>query len=110
MTDTVDGYVRMATADLPRAETVHLGTGQAVSIGDLFRLCCEVTGTDAEVVSDAERIRPTASEVQVLLSDPSRAKNLLEWQADTTLRDGLAETARWLKPRTDAHLATRYQR
>lgn len=110
VTDTVDGFIRMATAGLPRGETVHLGTGHAVSIGDLFRLCCEVTGTDAEVVSDAERIRPTASEVQVLLSDPSRAKELLEWQADTTLREGLAETARWLKPRTDAHHATRYQR
>ncbi|MPY97986.1 MAG: SDR family NAD(P)-dependent oxidoreductase [Actinophytocola sp.] len=110
VTDTVDGYVRMATAGLPRGETVHLGTGQAVSISDLFRLCCEVTGTDAEVVSDAERIRPTASEVQVLLSDPSRAKDLLKWQADTTLREGLAETARWLKPRTDADRASRYQR
>ncbi|WP_034270585.1 SDR family NAD(P)-dependent oxidoreductase [Haloechinothrix halophila] len=110
VTDTVDGYVRMATADLPRGETVHLGTGEAVSIGDLFALCCEATGTDAEVVSDTERIRPEASEVQVLLSDPSGAKELLEWQAGTTLREGLAETVRWLTPRTDPHRATRYQR
>lgn len=110
VTDTVDGYVRIATADLPPGETIHLGTGQTVSIGDLFTLCCEVTGTDADVVSDTERIRPPASEVEVLLSDPSRAKDVLEWQAGTTLRDGLAETMRWLEPRIDAHRATRYQR
>jgi len=110
VTDTVDGFIRMATTDLPPGETIHLGTGQTVSIADLFTLCCEVTGTNADVIADAERIRPTASEVQVLLSDPSKAKHLLEWQAGTTLRDGLAETLRWLTPRADTHRAAWYQR
>ncbi|GAA5125528.1 SDR family NAD(P)-dependent oxidoreductase [Haloechinothrix salitolerans] len=108
--DTVDGYVRIATANLSPGETVQLGTGETVSIGDLFTLCCEVTGADAEVLTDVERVRPEASEVQVLLSDPSRAKERLAWRPNTTLRDGLAETARWLKPRLDVHKAMRYQR
>lgn len=110
VTDTVDSFIRMATTDLSPGETIHLGTGQTVSIADLFTMCCEVTGTNAEVSADAERIRPTASEVQVLLSDPSKAKDLLEWQAGTTLRDGLAETLRWLEPRADTHRAAWYQR
>lgn len=108
--DTVDGFVSMATADLEPGELVHLGTGTSVSIGELFQLCCDVMETDAEVVTDEKRLRPEAGEVQVLLSDPSRAKDLLKWQADTTLREGLCDTARWLRPRVDAHRAVRYQR
>lgn len=108
--DTVDGFVRMATARLAPGSVVQLGTGQAVSVGELFTLCCEVTGVDATVVEDPERVRPPASEVQVLLSEPGRAKELLGWQAVRTLTDGLAATARWLAPRVDPARAARYQR
>lgn len=110
VTDTVDGFIRMATAELPRGSLIQLGTGQSVSIGELFELCCEVTGVDAEVVIDAKRVRPEASEVQTLLSDPSRARQELGWLASWSLKDGLAETSKWLEPRADAERAARYQR
>lgn len=110
VTDTVDGFVRMSTSDLPPGALVQLGTGQSVSIGELFELCSKVTEVEAEVVTDAQRVRPDASEVQVLLSEPSRAKEQLGWQATWTLEDGLAETARWLAPRVDAQRAARYHR
>lgn len=110
VTDTVDGFIRTAMSDLEPGSLVQLGTGQTASIGELFRLCCEVTGVEADVVTDAERVRPEASEVHVLLSEPSRAKEMLGWQATWTLVDGLAETAQWLAPRVDADRAARYQR
>lgn len=108
--DTVDGFVRMPSSALPRGSLVQLGTGQAVSIGELFELCCKVTEVDASVVTDSERVRPDASEVQVLLSDPTRAKETLGWEPTRTLEDGLADTARWLAPRVDAQRAARYHR
>ncbi|WP_053205894.1 SDR family NAD(P)-dependent oxidoreductase [Jiangella muralis] len=108
--DTVDGFVRMGASTLPAGSVVQLGTGTTVSIGDLFTLCCEVVGTEAEAISEAERVRPEASEVQVLLSDASRAKRELRWQASTPLTEGLAATARWLEPRVHAELTARYQR
>ncbi|WP_222851110.1 SDR family NAD(P)-dependent oxidoreductase [Phytoactinopolyspora mesophila] len=110
VTDTVDGFVRMATSDLAPGSLIQLGTGHAVSIGELFDLCCEVTARRARVVTDRERLRPAESEVQVLLSEPSQAKEELGWQASCSLRDGLAETARWLEPRIDPERAVRYQR
>lgn len=108
--DTVDGFVRMANTDLLRGTLVHLGTGQAVSIGELFDLCCKVTDVEARAVTDSERVRPDASEVQVLLSDPGRAKEVLAWEPLYTLEDGLNEAARWLQPRVDAQRAARYHR
>ncbi|WP_211659012.1 SDR family NAD(P)-dependent oxidoreductase [Phytoactinopolyspora halophila] len=110
VTDTVDGFVRIATSELVSGSVLQLGTGDAVSIGELFSACCDVTGVEAQVSTDPERIRPPASEVQVLLSEPSTAKGELGWQATWTLRDGLAQTARWLEPRVDAVRAGRYQR
>lgn len=106
--DTVDGFVRMGASTLPAGSVVQLGTGTALSIGELFTVCCEVVGVDAEAVSDAERVRPASSEVQVLLSDPGRAGRQLGWRASTSMADGLAATAEWLAPRVDAELTARY--
>jgi NAD dependent epimerase/dehydratase len=108
--DTVDGFIRIATAELEPGGTIQLGTGAAVSVGDLVKLCQEVTGLDAEVVTDDERVRPLASEVQVLLSDPRRARELLGWVPRVDLRSGLQAVADWLTDRTDPSFAARYHR
>lgn len=97
VSDTVDGFVRAARTPGIDGETIHLGTGEAVSIGDLFTTACAALGVSATVRQDAQRLRPEASEVQVLLSDPGLAKRRLDWQAQVSLADGLAQTAAWLE-------------
>lgn len=108
--DTVDGFVRMATAELAPGEVVQLGTGRSLSVGDLLEACCAVVGRSVPVVTEAERVRPAASEVQVLLSDPTRAATALGWKPQVGLEEGLARTAEWLRPRVDPRSAARYQR
>ncbi len=49
------------------------------------------------VVEDAARVRPEASEVMVLQSDPALARELLGWVAATSLEDGLRATIEWLR-------------
>lgn len=110
VTDTVDAFVKIATADLPPGDVVQLGTGDAISIGELFQVCCDVTHTIAGIEPDPERVRPDASEVQVLLSDPSKASDVLGWQPSTSLVEGLNHTASWLRPRVDPARAARYHR
>ena len=110
VSDTVEGFLAIAAADLEPGATIHLGTGDAVSIGDLFALCCEVTGSSAEPVVDRERVRPTGSEVEVLQSDPSVAADRLGWKPSVSLADGLARTAAWLEGRVDAVQAAHYHR
>jgi NAD dependent epimerase/dehydratase len=108
--DTVDGFVRIAEADLPPGDVVQLGTGRAVSIGEVLAACCDVVGRHVRARTAAERVRPAASEVQVLLSDPTRATRALGWKPAVGLEDGLARTADWLRPRVDSRTAGRYQR
>ena len=80
VSDTVDGIFRAAVADGVVGQTVHLGTGQALSVAELFHASCRVLGVEATIVQDPRRLRPDASEVMVLLSDPSLARTALDWE------------------------------
>jgi NAD dependent epimerase/dehydratase len=94
--DTCEGFVRAAIADLAKGDVVQLGTGTAISIGELFDLCVKILGVEAEVSAETERVRPDASEVQVLLSDPSQAASLLGWRPRIAIEEGLEKTAAWI--------------
>jgi len=95
--DTVDGFVRAAFAPGLEGRVVQLGTGRAESIAELFALACRVVGVDAEAKLEERRLRPDASEVMVLQSDASLAKELLGWEARVDLEEGLRQTVDWLR-------------
>jgi nucleoside-diphosphate-sugar epimerase len=78
-------------------ETIQLGTGVAISIGDLIELIRLITGQEFIVKQENNRIRPEKSEVAILLSDPNKALNLLGWSAENSLQDGLKKTIRWME-------------
>jgi UDP-glucose 4-epimerase len=106
--DTVEGFLRAGDVPAIEGEVIQLGTGRTVSIGELFTTACQVLGVSATVIHDPVRVRPKGSEVEVLLSDPSRAKEILGWEARVTLEDGLAKTADWLKDNLGLYNAERY--
>jgi UDP-glucose 4-epimerase len=97
VTDTVSGF--LAAGDRPgiEGEMIQLGTGFTHSIGEIVELARRLTGFDADVITEAERVRPERSEVMVLLSDPARARELLGWTPVVSLEDGLSRTAKWIE-------------
>lgn len=97
VSDTVDGFLRAGIASGVVGETIQLGTGRAVSIGDLFDAACGVLDVKATVTTDPRRLRPDASEVLVLESDPSLAEQKLGWRPTVTLEEGLRRTAEWMR-------------
>ncbi|OCG74858.1 GDP-mannose 4,6-dehydratase [Microbacterium sediminis] len=107
-TDTAEGFLRAAVAQVGNGEVIQLGTGRTVSIGELVDLCKAVTGSNATIETDEARIRPANSEVEILLSDPQRAKEKLGWEPAVGLEEGLKQTADWLEGRVDAETALRY--
>jgi UDP-glucose 4-epimerase len=109
VTDTVDGFVRAAIVPGLEGETIQLGTGRSESIGDLFEMAKHVLGVEATAVVDAARLRPDASEVLVLQSDPSRARERLGWEPSVTLEEGIAATIAWLRAHPDTSEPDRVQ-
>jgi len=49
-------------------------------------------------------VRPDGSEVLVLQSDPSVARERLGWEARTSLEDGLAATIDWLRTQPEGEV------
>lgn len=103
VSDTVDGFVRAATATGIDGETIQLGTGRSPTIGELVTTACKLLGADVTIRQDPKRLRPNASEVLVLESDPAKAAEKLGWRAEVSLEDGLARTAEWLRTNLSAY-------
>lgn len=95
--DTVEGFIRMAECDATIGETVNLGVGKEISIGDLAAKIIQVVGRDVEIVCEQERMRPSGSEVERLRSDNSKALRLMKWQPTLSLEEGLSETVDWVR-------------
>jgi NAD dependent epimerase/dehydratase len=108
--DTVRGFILAAESEAAVGQTVHLGTGRDVSIGELAALACRVVGVQAEIVSDDQRTRPEASEVRQLLSSPARARSLLGWEPRFSLEEGVALTAEWIRGNLAAFRAGEYSK
>ncbi len=112
VSDTADGFFKAATADIPlQGQVIQLGTGYDVTIGELVEMSAKVTGSTAEIITQDERVRPEASEVMRLLSDPSQALAELGWAPQISLEEGLRQTAEWIQARgVDASAAAKYSR
>jgi len=99
--DTVSGFLAAYRTDEIIGETVNLGTGIDISIGDLAKQIASMMDKDIEIGEDPQRIRPAKSEVERLLSNPNRMKRLTGWEAKTSLTEGLEKTIQWLSERRD---------
>ena len=108
VTDTVDGFIKAGETEGIEGAVIQLGTGNTVSIGDLFTTACRVIGVDSKVVSTENRLRPSKSEVMVLLSEPSLAWEKLGWRAEISIEEGIRKTANWLKNHLNLYDPDRY--
>jgi NAD dependent epimerase/dehydratase len=96
--DTVGGFLAAASAQpAVVGRTIQLGSGHDVSVGEIVELVGELLGRELEVETQEQRVRPPGSEVRVLVSDPSLARELCGWEATVTLRDGLRRTMEWIE-------------
>ena len=95
--DTVDGFLRAGTVPGLEGRTLHLGTGRETSIGDLARLIARLAGVEPRIEVEERRLRPSGSEVERLLADPSLAREQLGWSARVPLEEGLERTLAWLR-------------
>jgi NAD dependent epimerase/dehydratase len=108
-TDTAEGFLAVALADRTLGEVVNLGTGTEVSIGDLAKALIIASGRPAEIVVDPTRLRPGGSEVERLLSDNTKARELAGWQPRVDLDEGLRRTSAWVAEHLHLLAPERYQ-
>ena len=97
VTDTVDGYIAVTSADEAVGREVNIASGSEVSIGELARTIIGIVNPQATIVSDDDRLRPEKSEVERLLGDNTLVKQLTGWESKVTLAEGLESTVAWFR-------------
>ena len=84
--DQIRGYVAMAESDIH--VPVNIGNPDELTLLELAQTVIEVTGSKSEIVFEALPI----DDPQVRQPDITRAKQLLGWEPEIDLRDGLRMT------------------
>ncbi len=95
-TDVVDAFQKAAESEQVIGETINIGSNFEISIEDILWKVLAIVGTDKQISTDNERIRPKRSEVDRLWCDNSKAKRLLGWEPKTTFDEGLRKTIEWI--------------
>lgn len=95
--DTARGFAGIAELDGGLGEVFHIGSGEEISIGDLFQTIAGLMESDARVVQDPERMRPAGSEVLRLCCDNRKLYEAAGFRPCVPLREGLARTIAWFR-------------
>lgn len=100
--DTAAAFVRAAASRLDRGSVYNLGTGSAISVGDLATRICALTGSNKPIIEETIRLRPENSEVRELLASPEKFAGATGWKALTGIDSGLMATIDWWRGRFDS--------
>ena len=97
--DTINGFLcALKTQDII-GETVNLGSNFEISIEKTVLTIANLMQKEIKILSDKVRLRPENSEVERLLADISKAKNILNWSPEygglDGFKKGLGKTIQW---------------
>jgi dTDP-glucose 4,6-dehydratase len=95
--DTVAGFIRMAECPSAIGQVINVGTGQEISIGGLAQTIMQLVGKEQAIDYDTQRVRPKDSEVERLCADNSKARTVLDWRPEQSLKNGLTQTIAWVE-------------
>jgi dTDP-glucose 4,6-dehydratase len=97
--DTVQGFISALNTEAGIGEVINLGSNFEVSVAETVKTIAEIMKLDFDIEEEEARIRPENSEVSRLLSDNSKAKEILGWKPGYVgmegLKKGLSETIDW---------------
>jgi NAD dependent epimerase/dehydratase len=106
--DTVRGFLRAAVSEQAVGQVINLGSGQGISIGDLAQMIMQIVGRKLPIVADEDRVRPQASEVRLLIAKTERARDLLGWEPEVSLTEGLKRVIEYISANMVAYRVGSY--
>lgn len=95
--DTCLGFIKLAETQTTIGEVVNIGSNYEISIGDTLNLIKKLMNSDAEFITDSQRMRPEKSEVFRLWCDNNKIKKLTGFEPKYTIEEGLKETIDWFR-------------
>lgn len=93
--DVVRAYDMVLKNDTDISEPLNFGTGKEVSIRDLANKIIEIC--DKKELISPVFVEPRIGEVNRLIANANRAKQLLGWEPQYSLEEGLEDYIHWYK-------------
>jgi UDP-glucose 4-epimerase len=90
--DLCRGILVAADSDLSD-EVLHLASEKGTTINELARLILDLVGSDVEIVHHPKR----PGEVERNFARADRAREVLGWEPQISLREGMASTIEWFR-------------
>jgi len=101
--DTVEGFIKAAATPKAIGETINLGSGREISIGDLAALILKLMNRDIPITLEDARVRPENSEVDRLCADSRKGQSILGWTPKYSLEEGLSATIEWIRDNSERY-------
>lgn len=109
VTDTVAGFLAVASSPASVGRELNLGYGASISVGDLAARIASIVGVEPTIRHADERARPASSEVDDLVSDATAARETLGWAPEVDLDEGLRRTIDWVREHSELYDPTAYR-
>jgi nucleoside-diphosphate-sugar epimerase len=106
--DTVAGFLAIARQRECLGSATNIGMSTEISVGSLVEKIAGILGVEVEIMTDADRVRAVDSEVERLLCDNSRIRQLTNWQPQWDLDRGLLRTIEWIRQHQATYKADIY--
>lgn len=104
--DTCRGFLAIAKSQQAIGEEINICTNTEVSMLDTLNMIAQIMGKKIEWITDAQRCRPSKSEVFRLHGSNEKIKLLTGWNPQINLEEGLRRTINWF---TDKNNLNRYK-
>jgi GDP-L-fucose synthase len=90
--DFIDGMM-MAMEQVESYDTFNIASGQGIRVLDILKIICELEDFHPEIVTNPDM----PSTIPIKLVDTTKAKEVLGFEAKTSLSEGITETIKWYK-------------
>jgi len=101
VSDTAGAFLAALESKAGVGEVINFGSNFEISIGDTARTISDLMGIEIVLKTDEARLRPNRSEVERLVADNTKARDLFAWQPMygglEGFKRGLVETIAWFE-------------
>lgn len=101
VSDTVNGFVKILESSKSDGQIFNIGSGYEFSIKEVIEIIEDLMDVKINLKIDRSRIRPKESEVDRLLADNKKARNVLNWKPEFEgkkgFKAGLEKTISWVQ-------------
>ena len=91
--DEIEGFLKYVHKDNAIGEVINMGSNKEFTILELANIIVELTGSNSKIVYKPLPIDDPLRRCPVL----TKAKEILNWEPTTSLREGLQKTIYWFK-------------